>query len=75
MSSRARRFGALSGALALALVLGSVASASAVDYPTWDEVEAARNNEAATAATVANINGLLDGLQAEAARLDRKSVV
>ncbi|NYF10575.1 hypothetical protein HDC94_001731 [Leifsonia sp. AK011] len=69
MSSRARRFGALSGALALALVAGSVASASAVDYPTWDEVEAARNNEAATAATVANISSLLDGLQAEAARL------
>jgi len=78
MSSRARRSGALSGALALALVItsavvttspGAVSPAYAADYPTWDEVEAARNNEAATAATVANISSLLDGLQAEAARL------
>src|SRR5690606_25662266 len=44
-------------------------TAQAADYPTWEEVEAARNNEAATAATVQNISSLLDGLQAESARL------
>ncbi len=75
MSPRARRSGALSGALALTLVLGIVPSAYAADYPTWDEVEAARNNEAATAATVANISSLLDGLQAEAARLGDTAAV
>ena len=69
MGTRGWRFGALSGALALALVAGTVSPANAVDYPSWDEVEAARNNEAATAAIVAEISGLLDGLQDEAARL------
>ena len=69
MHTRGWKFGVLSGALALAIAATSVVSASAVDYPTWEEVEAARNNEAATAATVANITSLLDGLQAEAARL------
>ena len=69
MHTRGWRLGALSGVLALAMMASTVVAANAVDYPTWEEVEAARNNEAATAATVANISSLLDGLQAEAARL------
>lgn len=39
------------------------------DYPSWAQVEAARGNEAATSATIAQINSLLGSLQAEANRL------
>ncbi len=63
------------GALAVIamLVPGAAARAlpwSAADYPTWDEVQQARANTAATAALVASIGTLLDGLQAESARLN-----
>ncbi|MDH6180793.1 hypothetical protein M2152_000975 [Microbacteriaceae bacterium SG_E_30_P1] len=68
MKTRSWRFGALSCALILALA-GTTLTAQAADYPTWEEVEAARNNEAATAAAVQQIGSLLDGLQAESARL------
>jgi len=49
-------------------ITGSVLAppAYAVDYPSWDDVAAARNNEAATAAAVAEINALISALQAEA---------
>ncbi len=47
-------------------VLGT-SPAYADDYPTWDEVAAARNDEAATAAAVDRINSLIAGLQAQAA--------
>ena len=56
MHTRGWRLGALFGVLALAMMASTVVAANAVDYPTWEEVEAARNNEAATAATVANIS-------------------
>lgn len=71
------RSSVLAGAVALAVALGVVtpaAASPAVDYPTWDEVEAARGNEAATAATISQINQLLVGLQAEAARLGDEAV-
>lgn len=43
-------------------------AAWAVDYPSWTDVANARNNEAATKAAVAQIQGLLAGLTAEADR-------
>jgi murein DD-endopeptidase MepM/ murein hydrolase activator NlpD len=52
------------------LVLGGTVvaqSAWADDYPSWADVEAARNNEAATQAAIAQINAALAGLQATAA--------
>jgi hypothetical protein len=45
-----------------------------VDYPSWDQVEAARGNEAATAATIATIDQLLGQLQADSARLGDEAV-
>lgn len=69
--SRLHRAAATLGALAF-LVSGSIIatpnSASAVDWPTWADVAAARNNETATAAAVAHIESLLGGLRAEAER-------
>jgi murein DD-endopeptidase MepM/ murein hydrolase activator NlpD len=55
--------------LALAVTAGMVsAPAWADDYPSWDDVSAARNDEAATAAEVQRIEGLIAGLQAEVQR-------
>jgi murein DD-endopeptidase MepM/ murein hydrolase activator NlpD len=45
--------------------------AYAVDYPSWDDVNNARNNEAATAAAVAQINALISSLTAEADRTQK----
>ena len=41
------------------------------DYPSWDEVEQARSNEAAAAAKIEQIEGILIRLEAEAAELNR----
>ena len=75
MGKREIRAAAILSALAAVLsVVLAVSPAHAVDYPSWDEVEAARGNEAATAATISQISQLLDGLQAEAARLGDEAV-
>ena len=64
-----------SRALAIVAVLGAFVTASiawtpafAADYPTWDEVNAARNDEAYAKALVAQIEAALVGLKAEAER-------
>jgi hypothetical protein len=69
MGTHGWRLIALGGAVTLVAALGVTLPANAVDYPSWDDVEAARGNEAATAATITTIDTLLDGLQAESARL------
>lgn len=67
---RRRRFVALTAVVASlltgAISAGAVSPAFAEDYPTWSDVAWARNNEAATAAAVTQIQGLLAGLQAQA---------
>jgi len=57
-------------------------SAFAAEYPTWDDVEKARNNEAAKGAEVTRIQGLIRSLeqdvdtkQAEADRLGQEHVL
>ncbi|MDF1477497.1 M23 family metallopeptidase [Leifsonia sp. H3M29-4] len=65
------RLAAVVAALALAAttgILGATQSATAADYPTWDEVSAARNDVAQAEALVRQIESLLAGLQAEAER-------
>ncbi|MBS1905279.1 MAG: M23 family peptidase, partial [Actinobacteria bacterium] len=49
------------GALVLGLFLGTPA-AYADDYPSWDDVQAAKANEAATATEVSRIQGLIASL-------------
>jgi len=44
------------------------------DYPSWDDVEQARHNEAAAQATVEQIEGILIRLEAEAAELNRSAL-
>lgn len=48
-------------------------SAWAEDYPTWNDVAAVRNDEAAAQAAISRIEGLLAGLQTEAARTTAES--
>jgi peptidoglycan DL-endopeptidase CwlO len=59
----------------LVLALGLTSPASAVDYPSWDDVQDARQNQAATAATAAEIEGYLVTLENEAARLGRAASI
>jgi murein DD-endopeptidase MepM/ murein hydrolase activator NlpD len=67
-----KAFVAITAALAT-LVAGTILgftrdAAWATDYPTWSDVAEVRNDEAATKAKIAQIEGMLAGLKAEAAR-------
>lgn len=48
-----------------ALGAGFGSAAYADDYPSWDDVQRAKNNEAAKASEVSRIEGLIAGLQAD----------
>lgn len=78
-SGSRRRF-AVAGAGAAILIAACLAvpqSASAYDpsdYPSWTDVQNAKSNEAATAAEVTRISGLLDGLRAQAAQLGDEAI-
>lgn len=72
MSKVRTRVVALTVAVGIAIAGTTLAApAYAVDYPSWDDVAAARNNEAATAAAVDQIRSLIAGLQAEAERTQK----
>jgi murein DD-endopeptidase MepM/ murein hydrolase activator NlpD len=64
---RGRVFAILSviGVLATASIVASPSSASATTYPSWSDVVAARANQAAAAAAVAQINALIAQLDAQ----------
>jgi hypothetical protein len=80
MRISSRRLGVLAGAVALLVGLTVISPAVAAPvarfdaYPTWDQVAAAKGNEAATAATISTINTLLGQLQSDAARLGDAAV-
>lgn len=67
----ALKYGAI-GAAALgafgAATSGFSSPAVAADYPSWDDVQAAKANEAAKAGEISRIQGLIQGLQSEVAR-------
>ena len=54
------------GALGLGVGFGGSA-AFAADYPSWDDVQRAKDNEAAKASEVTRIEGLIASLQADVA--------
>jgi cell wall-associated NlpC family hydrolase len=72
-----------STALISAAVIGSVTAVAGVaapafadeDYPSWDEVAKAKESEAGKAREVANLTGLLEGLQASSANASRSSQI
>ena len=70
-----RHLRALGAAVALGLVLsvGVAAAAGADDYPSWDDVLAARSDEAATNTAISDIEGILADLETESAALGREA--
>jgi murein DD-endopeptidase MepM/ murein hydrolase activator NlpD len=65
---RALAIGAF-GAIALGGIAGPLLPAAfAADYPSWDDVQAAKANEAAKAGEVSKIQGLIQSLNQEVAR-------
>ncbi|MEP6482597.1 MAG: NlpC/P60 family protein [Rhodoglobus sp.] len=57
--------------VSLLLALGMAAPANADDYPSWADVQAAQQNEAAKNAEIAKIEGLLTTLEADADALSK----
>ncbi len=75
-SRRFRGATAVAIALVVALVPGVAAHAAPMpDYPSWDEVEAAKADEAASAAAVAQIEAALAALEEEAAELGKVALL
>lgn len=83
LSLRARgatRATALAAAILVAVSLASPASAAVpsvvrtADYPSWDDVQAAKASEASAQAEADRIVALLDGLRDESARLGDEAV-
>jgi hypothetical protein len=70
------RAAAILGALSFVLSVGLAGPATAAvsAYPSWDEIEAARGDEAATAAALITIDAALDELQEQAAVLGDTAV-
>ncbi|MGL4339625.1 MAG: peptidoglycan DD-metalloendopeptidase family protein [Rhodoglobus sp.] len=70
MRSYARRLVTIVAALCITVAVTIVPGhrAGATDYPTWDDVAAARNNQAATALATEQITALLGQLEADATR-------
>lgn len=70
LSSTRNRVIALIAALCLAVTATTIPAqtASAAEYPTWQDVANARNNQAATAVAVDQIRALLAQLEADAIR-------
>lgn len=60
--------------LMLVSLLGAVPETGATEFPTWDEIRAARGNEAATADKVAEVEGLLQDLREQAGAVGDKAV-
>jgi cell wall-associated NlpC family hydrolase len=77
VSRHFRPFGALTTVVvgSLLLALGLAGPAAADDYPTWDDVLQAREDEAATAAAVDEIEGMLVRLESDAAELARTAQI
>ncbi len=76
-SGRGRALLAAGLAVVIAIVWAVTASpiaASADDYPTWDEVEAARADQAAAAAEVTRVKTLITQMQAEVERTQQIAI-
>ncbi|WP_200921689.1 hypothetical protein [Agromyces sp. Leaf222] len=70
-----RRFrGFIVAVLVIAAVLAPAGVANAEDYPTWDEVEAAKAKVGASEAEATRITAFVDELEAEAGRLGDAAV-
>lgn len=75
MSPRVRSGGALLLVVAATLTfsVGGSAAIADPDFPTWEEVQAARANEATAAVAVEEIEGILVALEAQAMELGKQA--
>lgn len=76
MSFRRRPWGAAAAVVPAALVFALVTPTGAIaapmpDYPSWEDVQAAKRNQAATASEIARIERLLAGLEKQAEELGK----
>ncbi len=73
MRTHRRPIGALTTVVvgALLITLGLAGPVAADDYPSWDDVQAAQQNEATTQAAIDEIEGILVSLEAKAVELGR----
>jgi cell wall-associated NlpC family hydrolase len=76
MSIRRRPWGAAAALVPAALILALIAPASATaapmpDYPTWQDVQNAKRDQAATAAEIDRIEGMLIALENRAQQLGK----
>ncbi len=73
MSRHHRPAGALTTVVVATLIItfGLSGSVAADDYPSWDEVQAAKQNEQTAQAAIEEIEGILVALEAEANTLGR----
>ena len=62
---------AIVAAVGLAASSSTLAFAASTDYPSWQDVQAAKANQAAKQAEIAKIQGILNGLEAQAAALGK----
>jgi len=68
MTRMTRSIGAIALVFATTLTVGvATQPAWAVDYPSWEDVQAAKTSEAAKKAEIAKIEALINGLETEAA--------
>ncbi len=82
MSRHFRPLGALASVIVGTLFIGTALAVGAIagpvaadDYPTWDDVQNARGDEAATEAAITEIEGFLVGLEADAATANKDAQV
>lgn len=82
MTTRKRSGGAAAAAIPAAFMIatlvtptGAAVAAPTPDYPTWDDVQNARGSEAATAAEVDRIEGILVSLEAQSAELGKQALI
>ncbi|THG30220.1 NlpC/P60 family protein [Naasia lichenicola] len=60
---------------ALAAGLGVTAAQAAPNYPSWDDIEDAKQDEASKQQEIAGLEGLLDGLEATAAEAGKQQQI
>lgn len=60
--------------IAVLAAVGAIASPAYADYPSWQDVQNAKSNEAAASAQVTNINNLISQLKGEVAATQAEAV-
>jgi murein DD-endopeptidase MepM/ murein hydrolase activator NlpD len=76
ITARKRSFRSVLAGVTIAVIAaaGAIASPAYADYPSWQDVQNAKSNEAAASAQVTNINNLISQLKGEVAATQAEAV-